>query len=64
MDPVTILSLANAGLPFIEQLITKVQELAANGEITPEQQAEVRAKYLSLKAKVEAGPFTEPEWKV
>lgn len=61
MDPITALALANAGLALMEQLIPQIQEAAHRGDITVEQQAEVRRRYLSLKARAE-GQFAGPEW--
>jgi outer membrane protein TolC len=64
MDPITIITLANAALALVEQAVPQIQALANKGEITADQQASTLAAYQSLKATVEAGPFAGPEWQV
>lgn len=51
----------NAALALIENLLPIIAAKVAAGEITPEQQAEVRRKYLALKTQADAA-FTGPEW--
>lgn len=53
----------NAALTLVEELLPKITELASKGEITAGQQAEVLAKYNSLKARAD-GQFSGPEWQV
>jgi hypothetical protein len=60
MNTVVIL---NAALTLVEELLPKLSELKANGEISAEQQAALLAKYNSLKARAD-GQFAGPEWQV
>lgn len=57
------LALVNAGVGLLETLIPNIAKLVQSGEITPEQQATVRARYLSLRAAGDAA-FTGPEWEL
>lgn len=61
MDPITILSLASAGLSIVEQLAPKIQQLFASGEITPQQQADLMARYAQLLTN-SAASFAGSEW--
>jgi hypothetical protein len=63
MDPITAIAAANAALALAETLIPKIQEWAKNGDVTPEQEASVRARLLSLRARA-GGEFSGPEWQV
>jgi hypothetical protein len=53
----------NASLTLLEELLPKLSQLKASGEITAEQQAAVLAKYTSLKTRAD-GQFAGPEWQV
>jgi len=53
----------NAALTLAETLIPRVADLFRRGEITPEQQAELRARYVALRDAT-AEQFTGPEWKI
>jgi hypothetical protein len=55
--------LINSALGLVEALLPKIQEMARKGEISAEQQRELRARYDSLKAKAD-GQFTGPEWQI
>lgn len=63
MNPLAILATANAALSLLEQLLPLIDGLAAKGEVTPEQQAELLAKYNSLKTQAD-GQFTGTAWQV
>lgn len=64
MPPATVIALLQAILGITPTLIDEVQTLANKGQITADQQAAMLKAYQDLKAKVEAGPFTGPEWQV
>ena len=53
----------NAALTLIEELLPKLNHLKAAGEITAAQQAELLAKYESLKTRAD-GQFSGPEWQI
>jgi hypothetical protein len=61
MDPVTAINLAVTGLNLVEQLLPVIEQMRLSGDITAAQQAEVRARYESLKARAD-GQFNGPEW--
>ncbi len=62
MNPATIIALLNAAMSMTEELLPLVTEAAQKGEISPEQQAKVLARYQSLKNRAE-GQFSGLEWK-
>lgn len=49
-------------ISLIEKLLPTIEAAVARGEVTPEQQKEVRDRYLALIADVNR--FNWPEWKV
>ena len=57
------LALISAGLALLETLIPKIGQLFTSGQITAEEQAAVRARYLALRGLGDAA-FTGPEWDV
>lgn len=61
MDPATILNLTLASISLAEQLMPVIEQLRLSGEITAEQQAEVRRRYESLKARAD-GQFQGAHW--
>jgi hypothetical protein len=61
MDPATILSLATVAIDLVEKLLPAIDQLRLKGNITAEQQQQVRARYESLKARAD-GQFSGPEW--
>lgn len=63
MSPLVIIAAANAALSLVETLIPKIQEWVQTGEITADQQADLLARYNSLKNKAD-GQFSGPEWKL
>ena len=63
MNPVAILAATNAALSLAEQLLPLIAALAAKGEVTPAQQAELLTKYNSLKTQAD-GQFTGPAWQL
>jgi len=63
MTPANTVLVVTSALTLVEQLLPKITELASRGEISAEQQAEVRARYESLKVKA-AGQFSGPEWQI
>lgn len=63
MDPFTIISLINGGMKLAEDLLPLLDGMVSRGEITAEQQAQVRAKYESLKAKAD-GQFQGAHWQI
>lgn len=63
MNPLIILNLANAAMSLIENLLPQIQQFVQKGEVTAEQQAEIKARYESLKARAD-GQFSGPEWQV
>lgn len=63
MNPVAILAATNAALSLAEKLLPLIDQLAAKGEVTPEQQAELLARYNSLKTQAD-GQFTGPAWQL
>lgn len=63
MNPAIILPLASAGISLLEQLIPQISALVKRGEITPEQQADIKRRFESLRAKA-GGEFSGPEWTV
>jgi hypothetical protein len=63
MDPITAIAAVSAALSLVESLIPKIAEWTKQGDISPEQQAELLAKYNSLRSRAD-GQFTGPEWEV
>jgi hypothetical protein len=63
MDPLTILTVVNGSIKLVEQLLPVINGMASRGEISAEQQAELRAKYESLKAKAD-GQFQGDHWQI
>jgi hypothetical protein len=63
METTAILAAVNAALDITTQLLPLINQLAAKGEVTPEQQAELLARYNSLKTQAD-GQFTGPAWQV
>jgi len=63
MDPVSAIALTSAALSLVEQLLPVVDGFQKNGQISAEAQAELRAKFESLKTKADA-QFSDPAWKV
>ena len=63
MDPIAVFAALKAALSLAEELSPIVAELAQNGEITVEQQAEVQAAYASLKSRAD-GQFLGREWDI
>lgn len=63
MDPITIIAAANGGIQLVEALLPLIQQLAQKGDISVDQQAQLLARYNSLKAKAD-GQFSGPEWQI
>ena len=63
METTAILAAVNAALDITTRLLPLIDQLAAKGEVTPEQQAELLARYNSLKTQAD-GQFTGPAWQV
>ena len=63
MNPIAILAATNAALSLAEQLLPLIDQLSAKGEVSAEQQAELLAKYNSLKTQAD-GQFSGPAWQV
>lgn len=61
MDPATIIALLNGALQLGGALLPQIDKMRQEGTITPEQQAEIHAKYLSLKSAAD-GQFSGPQW--
>lgn len=61
MDPLTVLNGINAGLALVDALLPELQKLHLSGQITIEQQKEVRGKYVLLRARADTH-FSGPEW--
>lgn len=61
MDPVTLIATLNAVLSLGEQLAPQVKALASSGQITPEQQAEVKKRFEAFRASAD---FSGPEWQI
>jgi len=64
MPVAAVVTIAQALLPLIPQLIAEVETLGNKGEIPVEVQASLKASYDALKAAVEKGAFTGPEWQI
>jgi hypothetical protein len=62
MDPVTLVATLNAALTLSNELLPIVAQYRAEGKITAEQQAALRAKYESLLNRAN-GEFSGPHWK-
>ena len=62
MTPLTLAAI-KAVISLGIDLAPFIEELAAKGQITPEQQASALADYESMKAR-DAGQFDGPEWAV
>jgi len=63
MDPISILAAISASIDIAEKLLPLVSQLKADGQITADQQADILARFESLKAKAD-GQFSGPEWQV
>jgi len=63
MDPLTVISVASSALDLLQRLMPVIDGMVQRGEITPAQQAEVKAKAESLKNQTE-GQFSGPHWKI
>ena len=61
MNSASVLLIVNGALTALEELLPRLGQLRANGEIIAEQQAEVQARYASLKTRAD-GQFSGPEW--
>lgn len=55
--------LANALLTALEALVPKIQELFKSGNVTKEEQQQVRDRYNALRAAGDSA-FTGPEWEI
>jgi hypothetical protein len=55
------LAAANAAMALLKVLMPEIQELRAKGQITPEQQDQVRGQYVELRDHMDE-MFTGPEW--
>lgn len=63
MNAAAILAALNGALQLSTVLLPLVDQLKQTGEVTEAQQAEILAKYNSLKAQAD-GQFTGPQWKL
>lgn len=61
MTPAAILAALNGALALSQALLPLVDQYRQTGEITEAEQAELLAKYNSLKAQAD-GQFTGPAW--
>jgi len=61
MDPLSIIAALNAALSLSNSLLPLVEQFKQEGTITPEQQAEIAAKYKSLRDRAD-GQFAGPAW--
>jgi len=59
MDPITILTITSGALSIVETLAPTIEAMANRGEITPEQQAQVKARLDTLRS---SAAFQGPEW--
>lgn len=57
------LILANALMTALEQLVPKIQGLVKSGDVTKEEQQQVRDRYNALRAAGDSA-FTGPEWEI
>jgi hypothetical protein len=55
--------LANAALTLLEQLLPKIQQSVAKGDVTVEEQRAVHERYAALRATGDAA-FSGPEWQI
>lgn len=63
MNPIAIVQLVNALFSMTEELLPQLSKMSKDGQITPEQQAKLIARYNSLKTRAD-GQFSGPEWKI
>ena len=63
MSGLQVFTAVSAGITLLEELLPLLQAAKLKGEVTPEQQGEVLAKYASLKDRAE-GVFAGPGWKI
>lgn len=61
MTPAAILAALNGALSLSSVLLPMIEQFKQEGTITPEQQAELIAKYNSLRAQAD-GQFSGPAW--
>lgn len=59
MNPATIVALANGLLTLLERLLPDLQQAFKSGQITPEEQSTVRARFDALR---QDAAWTGPEW--
>lgn len=59
MDPATIILITNAALALLDEYLPKVKEMLDSGDITPEQQAALKARIAALRSH---DAFAGPEW--
>jgi hypothetical protein len=59
MNPFTVINALSAALTLANELAPAVQQLRQSGAVTPEQQAELQAKFDALRA---ADAFAAPHW--
>lgn len=60
MNAVLVIAAINASLALVEKLLPLLKNFS-RGDITPEQQSELRRRYAALRAAGDAA-FTGPEW--
>jgi|GEM_PF-2748735 len=63
MDPLTAIAALNASITLTQTLLPVIAQMKNDGQITAEQQAELLAKYNSLRAQAD-GQFSGPQWQV
>ena len=55
------IALAAAALTLLEKLFPRIEQMVQSGQITPDQQKDIRTRYASLRNAGDAA-FTGPEW--
>jgi hypothetical protein len=63
MDPITIITVVSSSMKLVEKLLPVIDDLFQSGQITAEQQQQVRSQYESLKTQSE-GQFSQPHWQI
>lgn len=63
MEIIAMLNAVNASLMLVEALLPQIKDLASRGEITKEQQEQLKERIDSFRTKT-GGQFDGPEWKV
>lgn len=63
MNTIEVLNAINAALALSNALLPSLQAAVSSGDVTPEQQAEVLAKFEALRDNA-AAKFSGPEWQL